>query len=302
MNYFELHIGDLTEATAHLSILEDGVYGRLMRKYYATEKPLPADIKQVQRLIGARSKEEREAVETVLSEFFELQDDGWHQSRCDAEIASFHEKQAGKEGKRESAKERQRRARERRANLFEVLRGHSIVPAWTTTTVELEALLSRVTGVGESHTVTPPVTRDDTATQTPDTKHQSPDTSLQTPGVSVGAQDDVPSPSPAADAPATPRGTRLAADWQLPKAWGDWALAELTGWTPDTVRLEAAKFSDFWHAKTGKDATKADWAATWRNWCRNAKPAPQHSGKPDRIAMANIATVQRFIERVESKP
>lgn len=67
------------------------------------------------------------------------------------------------------------------------------------------------------------------------------------------------------------RGTRLPAEWALPKPWGDWALGEMPGWTPDTVRNEAAKFADFWHAKTGKDATKADWLATWRNWCRNAK-------------------------------
>ena len=47
------------------------------------------------------------------------------------------------------------------------------------------------------------------------------------------------------------------------------------------MRLESAKFGDFWRAKTGKDATKADWLATWRNWCRNAKPAAtQRNGKP----------------------
>lgn len=67
------------------------------------------------------------------------------------------------------------------------------------------------------------------------------------------------------------RGTRLPAEWVLPKPWGDWAIGEMPGWTPDTVRNEAAKFADFWHAKTGRDATKADWLATWRNWCRNAK-------------------------------
>ena len=174
MNYFELHIGDLTEATAHLTILEDGVYGRLMRKYYATEKPLPADLKTLQRLIGARSKDEREAVETVLRDFFELQDDGWHQSRCDAEIAAYHEKMAGKEAGKEGAKERQRRARERRKSLFEQLRGHGQVPSFSTTTADLELMLSRVTSGDASRGVTQPVTRDDTATQTPDTKHQTP--------------------------------------------------------------------------------------------------------------------------------
>lgn len=39
---------------------------------------------------------------------------------------------------------------------------------------------------------------------------------------------------------------------------------------PEAIRLEAAKFADYWRAKTGRDATKADWLATWRNWCRTA--------------------------------
>ena len=181
MNYFELHIGDLTEATAHLSMLEDGAYGRLMRKYYATERPLPADISHVQRLVGARTKEERQAVEAVLIEFFELQDDGWHQSRCDAEIAAFHEKQVDREGAKEGAKERQRRARERRKALFESLRGHGIVPPWTTVTGDLEAMLSRVTG-GETHVTSSDSSRVTggtrhgvvTATQTPDSRRKEP--------------------------------------------------------------------------------------------------------------------------------
>ncbi|MFZ3120062.1 MAG: YdaU family protein [Variovorax sp.] len=175
MNYFEFHIGDHTEATTHLTLVEDGALGRMLRKYYATERPLPADVKAVQRLVGARTKEEREAVETVLQEFFELQSDGWHQSRCDAEIAAFREKQAGKEGSKEGAKERQRRARERRKDLFEELRKLGQVPAYSTTTAELEAMLSRVTGASPSRAVTPPVTRDDTATQTPDSSTQTPD-------------------------------------------------------------------------------------------------------------------------------
>lgn len=93
MNYYEHHIGDYAEATAHLSFVEDAAYSRMIRKYYATEKPLPADIRAIQRLIGARSKEEREAVQVVLDEFFVLQDDGWHQTRCDEDIARYQSKQ-----------------------------------------------------------------------------------------------------------------------------------------------------------------------------------------------------------------
>lgn len=67
------------------------------------------------------------------------------------------------------------------------------------------------------------------------------------------------------------RGSRLASEWVLPKSWGEWAVSEL-GMSVEAVRLEAAKFKDYWTAKTGRDATKADWQATWRNWCRNSKP------------------------------
>jgi len=93
MNYYEHHIGDYAEATAHLTFVEDAAYSRMIRKYYATERPLPADVKQVQRLVGARTKEEREAVESVLQEFFTLQADGWHQARCDADLQRYIAKQ-----------------------------------------------------------------------------------------------------------------------------------------------------------------------------------------------------------------
>jgi uncharacterized protein YdaU (DUF1376 family) len=93
MNYFEHHVGDYAEATAHLSFVEDAAYHRLIRKYYSRELPLPADIREVQRLIAARTEEERQAVETVLREFFTLELDGWHQKRCDDELSRYHDKQ-----------------------------------------------------------------------------------------------------------------------------------------------------------------------------------------------------------------
>lgn len=65
------------------------------------------------------------------------------------------------------------------------------------------------------------------------------------------------------------RGTRLSPDWKLPKSWGDWALASFIV-RADDVRIEAAKFLDFWTSKSGANATKIDWQATWRNWMRSA--------------------------------
>jgi hypothetical protein len=40
--------------------------------------------------------------------------------------------------------------------------------------------------------------------------------------------------------------------------------------SPHKVQFEADKFRDFWHAKAGSGATKLDWSATWRTWCRTA--------------------------------
>ncbi len=64
------------------------------------------------------------------------------------------------------------------------------------------------------------------------------------------------------------KGTRLPKPWALPKSWGEWALGDSPHWTPDIVRRLAEGFADHWHSKAGKDATKTDWEATWRNWCR----------------------------------
>jgi len=84
---------------------------------------------------------------------------------------------------------------------------------------------------------------------------------------------------------ADPRGTRLPADWALTPELleiGRRARAD-AGLPAIDLRLEAAKFVDFWRAKSGRDATKLDWPATWRNWCRNAtagKGAPARGADP----------------------
>jgi len=94
MNYYEHHIGDYDQATAHLTACEDGIYSRMIRWYMASELPLPSDVKAIERRVRARARDERAAVATLLGEFFELRDDGYHQHRCDDEIARFRDKQA----------------------------------------------------------------------------------------------------------------------------------------------------------------------------------------------------------------
>lgn len=89
MRHYAHNIGDYAAATRHLSFVEDAAYRRLLDRYYQEEKPLPSDVTTCCRLVAARSKEERQAVQDVLTEFFVLESDGWHQKRADREIAGF---------------------------------------------------------------------------------------------------------------------------------------------------------------------------------------------------------------------
>lgn len=85
MNYYERHLGDYARDTAHLSILEHGVYTLLLDRYYATEQGIPAE--QAHRVARARSKDERDAVDAVLAEFFHLRDGTWINNRVTEELA-----------------------------------------------------------------------------------------------------------------------------------------------------------------------------------------------------------------------
>ena len=91
MNYYKRHIGDYMKDAAHLSLLEHGVFMRLMDVYYTREAPIPQA--QAARLIGARSKEELAAMAVVLADFFTLVDGCFVQGRCDREIAAMQAKQ-----------------------------------------------------------------------------------------------------------------------------------------------------------------------------------------------------------------
>lgn len=170
MNYYEKHIGDYIRDTVSLTMLEDGAYNRLLDQHYQTERPLPIDKKEVYRLARAGSTAERKAVDYVLGKFFDLGADGYTQKRAQAVIEAYWDREPAEQEKRENAKIRQQRSRERRKHLFEVLREHGVTPEFNAKTKELEALLSRVTsGDGNAS-----VTRDDTLTQPPTTNPQSP--------------------------------------------------------------------------------------------------------------------------------
>src|SRR5690606_5795462 len=86
----ERHLGDYARDTGHLSLLEHGVYNLLLDRYYITEAGIPSD--QVYRVARARTEDERAAVDAVLSEFFDLVDGVWINSRCEQEIELYRAK------------------------------------------------------------------------------------------------------------------------------------------------------------------------------------------------------------------
>ena len=86
MFFYQFHIGDYRTSTGHLSNDEDLAYRRLLDMYYMTENPIPLDLKTVERKI----KSTVEIIERLISDkLFYLEDDGYHNKRCDEEISKY---------------------------------------------------------------------------------------------------------------------------------------------------------------------------------------------------------------------
>lgn len=113
MHYYQFNIGDYASHTRHLTPIEDIAYRRLLDVYYLHEQPLNECSTTVARLVNMRDYVQE--VEAILNEFFVLHEgEGWRNSRADAEIQHFKDKQskASAAGKASAA----RRSIERKAN------------------------------------------------------------------------------------------------------------------------------------------------------------------------------------------
>lgn len=283
MNYFELHVGDYDAATAHLTMLEDAAYGRMLRVYYRTERPLPADVKQVCRLVRAQSKPERDAVEAVLQEFFELQADGWHQARADAELHRFQAAEPEREQRKANEEARLERHRRERQALFKLLNDNGQHAPWNTKIEELRRLAAPYSNAAETPPATEAATQPATAPATPATAthgNVSPPPTTHYP-VPSSEEREKGAQQPAAGAATPPRperGTRLPAGW-TPGPEQD-AFAEGLGIRNGVAAAELEKFRDYWAAQPGQKGVKTDWTATWRNWLRRVAEDRRTGGKP----------------------
>ena len=96
---------------------------------------------------------------------------------------------------------------------------------------------------------------------------------------------------------ASPSGSRLPKDWQLPDDWRQWAEAERPG---ILIHEEAAKFADYWHGIAGAKGRKADWAGTWRNWIRNSRAIGNQRAGPVQAAPGKTMQALQALEDLKN--
>lgn len=86
MHYYQHNIGDYLRDTAHLSVIEHGVYRLLLDWCYLNELPITTD--KALRLGRGYPVE----TQSVLSEFFVLKDGAWEHGRVAKEVSQYHQK------------------------------------------------------------------------------------------------------------------------------------------------------------------------------------------------------------------
>ena len=84
--WFPHYVGDYMRDTGHLTLVEDGAYRRLLDYYYSSGGPLPDDEIKLRRICRAFEDQEKEAIVTVLDQFFTLKNGFWHNQRADKEL------------------------------------------------------------------------------------------------------------------------------------------------------------------------------------------------------------------------
>lgn len=107
--YLPLFVDDYEADTAHLTLVEDGIYSRMLRLCWRSPKcRMPNDHDWIARKIRISSEEERAAMVTVLDEFFTTRRGVIFSKRLSAEyerisVSIERRKNAGKSGGRAKA-------------------------------------------------------------------------------------------------------------------------------------------------------------------------------------------------------
>lgn len=264
MHSYQHNIKTFNNATRFLTRVERSLYRDLIELYYDSEKPLPADnFDRLARLVLANTDDEKKALEYVLGEFFTKSGDFYTHDYCDEQIEKFHSNTTAKAlAGKASAKARHEKQEQRKR----------------------EREKQNSTGVEQLST---DAERNPTNQKPETSNHNKPEININT---------------PQAAPPATPEkksrkvGSRLPDDWRPTQDYVDAAMQLNPDYTREWFSATAHKFRDYWVAKTGKDATKADWLATWRNWVRNDleyNRGKRNAGQPQQLDDTNTDWINR---------
>lgn len=88
MNYYRRYVGDYLKKTARISLVDHGAYSVMLDHYYAEERPLPLDVREIYTMCRAIRPEEQQSVDKVLERYFVKGKDGFRNKRADEEIAA----------------------------------------------------------------------------------------------------------------------------------------------------------------------------------------------------------------------
>ena len=257
MNYVQFHIGDWESGTRLLTPLEKGIYIDLLMLYYSTERPILRSY--FDRITRGYTEDERKAFDFVVSQYFEEQDDGFHNARCDEEIAKAAEKS---EKARKSIQARWNKAAKGSASsVSDTCRkpDESTGAIRTNNERNTDVLLTKnqepITNINKKEEGTCVCASEEDDSFCLDSEEEKPQTTSKR---------------------KTPEAATHPFDLQdLPDDWREYCREVRPDLDPDRM---FAEFKFYWQKGNGKGKLRSDkgWAQSWQNWIRSdkSKPAP----------------------------
>ncbi|MCZ2203698.1 YdaU family protein [Bartonella sp. A05] len=220
---------------------EIGIYTILLNEMYARGRPLDLSVERLARLCGCDKRTFVHVLEMLIAEgkILNLASGLWNE-RCEN---VFYE----------------------RAKLLEQksYAGRSSAKKRKEINIKVQHLLNAHTGDAERNSEA----QKGEEKETPNGVSQKHDLSLDGVSEKLSSRQAAPIATTSLKKRGSPeggsKGQRLPSDWI---ADIDAAIAE--GLSEEQARWQEKKFRDYWQAKSGKEALKVDWQATWRNWFR----------------------------------
>ncbi|WP_273754099.1 YdaU family protein [Bartonella sp. MM73XJBT.G] len=268
MPWIRFHLYDWISGTDGMTLEQRGAYMTLLVRMYDKKAPIKEDFETLARACNCSQKKFAAIVEYLMrNDKLVETDNGLWNTRVEEELNDFADKkehisqvrsEAGKKGAQaknntkqhvnnfaEANAKQNQAIKNQNKNIYKKTKTNVLAKKEINSeSLETNDLVDEPTEVAAVETTSEQITTS--------SDNQPP----------IHEQENVPKKAKRAQAN---RGCRLPADFEPDY---DFAIAE--GLPPERVKVEIAKFRDYWRSKAGANATKTDWQATWRNWVRKA--------------------------------